>query len=77
MTAPTKDDLIDCEEAPSDLAPGWYPGIRCWDSSEGAFPAGLHWDGKEWERASLQCILQRFDDEESAEAIALELDLGW
>ena len=77
MTALTKDDLIYCDDAPSDLAPGWYPGIRCWDQNEGGFPVGLYWDGKAWEPGALNFIPQLFEDEASAEARADELNLGW
>ena len=57
---------------------GWWPVLRCWDTEEGYFPGGEHWDGSKWsDSAVVAWIDQRCSSKEDAAGVAEANDPGW
>lgn len=70
-----------CDEM-TDLEPGWYPILYCWDAEEGCFPGGAQWTGSGWAENNVSANIThywhvKFDEMESAEAYAYENDPNW
>lgn len=62
----------------TELLPGIYPVLICYDPHEGFFPDGAAWDGVKWSKRAVAYFLDEpCSREDEAKSIAYENDPDW